>query len=97
MTSSQEQIIAGIAAIVEEVTGIEPSEVTADKSFVDGLDIDSLSLVEIVVQMEDEYGVKIADEDIQQLHTVGDAVAYVQQMETANPEVAERIRASLGE
>jgi acyl carrier protein len=40
---SQEEIIAGIAEIIEEVTGIEPSEVTPEKSFVDDLDIDSLS------------------------------------------------------
>ncbi|MBN0975567.1 MULTISPECIES: acyl carrier protein [unclassified Gordonia (in: high G+C Gram-positive bacteria)] len=95
MSASQSQIVAGIAEIVEDVTGIEPEEVTVDKSFVDDLDIDSLSIVEIVVQLEDKYGVKIADEDIQQLSTVGDAVAFVQRMEIENPAVAERIKATL--
>lgn len=95
VSASQSQIIAGIAAIVEEVTGIEPEEVTVGKSFVDDLDIDSLSIVEIVVQLEDKYGVKIADEDIQQLSTVGDAVAFVQRMEIENPAVAERLKATL--
>jgi acyl carrier protein len=58
---TQDELIAGIAEIIEEVTGIEPSEVTVEKSFVDDLDIDSLSMVEIAVQTEDKYGVKIPD------------------------------------
>lgn len=59
MPVTQEEIIAGIAEIIEEVTGIEPSEITPEKSFVDDLDIDSLSMVEIAVQTEDKYGVNI--------------------------------------
>jgi acyl carrier protein len=74
---SQEEIIAGIAEIIEEVTGIEPSEITPEKSFVDDLDIDSLSMVEIAVQTEDKYGVKIPDEDLAGLRTVGDVVNYI--------------------
>jgi acyl carrier protein len=78
---SQEEIIAGIAEIIEEVTGIEPSEITPEKSFVDDLDIDSLSMVEIAVQTEDKYGVKIPDEDLAGLRTVGDVVNYIQKLE----------------
>ncbi|MFD4294447.1 meromycolate extension acyl carrier protein AcpM [Rhodococcus sp. NPDC058505] len=81
MAHTQEEIIAGIAEIIEEVTGIEPSEVTIEKAFVDDLDIDSLSMVEIAVQMEDKYGVKIPDEDLASLRTVGDVVTYVQKLE----------------
>ncbi len=77
MAVSQEEIIAGIAEIIEEVTGIEPSEVTPEKSFVDDLDIDSLSMVEIAVQAEDKFGVKIPDDELANLKTVGDAVNYV--------------------
>ena len=95
MAASQEEIIAGIAEIIEEVTGIEPSEVTLEKSFVDDLDIDSLSMVEIAVQTEDKYGVKIPDEDLAGLKTVGDAVAYIQKLEAENPEAAEAIRAQM--
>ncbi|MFD3812279.1 meromycolate extension acyl carrier protein AcpM [Rhodococcus sp. NPDC058639] len=79
--ATQEEIIAGLAEIIEEVTGIEPSEVSVDKSFVDDLDIDSLSMVEIAVQTEDKYGVKIPDEDLASLRTVGDAVNYIQKLE----------------
>ena len=95
MAVSQEEIIAGIAEIIEEVTGIEPSEVTPEKSFVDDLDIDSLSMVEIAVQTEDKYGVKIPDEDLAGLRTVGDVVAYIQKLEEENPEAAEALREKL--
>ena len=77
MGASQQEIIAGLAEIIEEVTGIEPSEVTPEKSFVDDLDIDSLSMVEIAVQAEDKFGVKIPDDELANLKTVGDAVNYV--------------------
>lgn len=93
MATSQEEIIAGIAEIIEEVTGIEPSEVTVEKSFVDDLDIDSLSLVEIAVQMEDKYDVKIPDEDLAGLRTVGDAVNYVQKLESEDSEAAQALKA----
>ena len=95
MTVSQEEIIAGIAEIIEEVTGIEPSEITPEKSFVDDLDIDSLSMVEIAVQTEDKYGVKIPDEDLAGLRTVGDVVNYIQKLEEENPEAAEALRSKL--
>ena len=94
MPATQEEIIAGLAEIIEEVTGIEPSEVTPEKSFVDDLDIDSLSMVEIAVQTEDKYGVKIPDEDLAGLRTVGDVVAYIQKLEEENPEAAAAIRAT---
>ncbi|GLB62806.1 meromycolate extension acyl carrier protein [Dietzia sp. NCCP-2495] len=81
MARTEAEIIAGLAEIVEEVTGIEPSEVTLEKSFVDDLDIDSLSMVEIAVQTEDRYGVEIPDEDLAKLRTVQDAVDYIQKID----------------
>ncbi|MFD4267521.1 meromycolate extension acyl carrier protein AcpM [Rhodococcus sp. NPDC058481] len=95
--ATQEELVSGIAEIIEEVTGIEPSEVTIDKSFVDDLDIDSLSMVEIAVQTEDKYGVKIPDEDLAGLRTVGDAVDYIQKLAAENPEAAEAIQAKVGD
>jgi acyl carrier protein len=71
------EILAGLAEIVEEVAGVAQDDVTADKSFVDDLDIDSLSMVEIAVQAEDKFGVKIPDDELANLKTVGDAVTYV--------------------
>lgn len=81
MARTAEEIISGLSEIVEEVTGIEPEQISVDKSFVDDLDIDSLSMVEIAVQTEDRYGVEIPDEDLAKLRTVGDAVEYIQKLD----------------
>ncbi|APU17094.1 MULTISPECIES: acyl carrier protein [Actinoalloteichus] len=70
-------IADGLAAIVEEVAGVAADDVTQDKSFIDDLDIDSLSMVEIAVQAEDKFGVKIPDDELANLKTVGDAVKYI--------------------
>ena len=74
---SNEDILAGLAEIVEEIAGVEAAEVTPEKSFVDDLDIDSLSMVEIAVQAEDKFGVKIPDDQLAELKTVSDAVNYI--------------------
>ena len=94
---SNEDIIAGLGEIVEEVAGVAAADVTVDKSFTDDLDIDSLSMVEIAVQTEDKYGVKIPDEDLAGLRTVGDVVNYIQKLEEENPEAAAAIRAQMSE
>lgn len=74
---TNEEILKGLAEIVEEVAGVSASDVTLEKAFVDDLDIDSLSMVEIAVQAEDKFGVKIPDDELANLKTVGDAVDYV--------------------
>ncbi|MCA1185924.1 acyl carrier protein [Saccharopolyspora sp. 6V] len=74
---ANEEIAQGLAGIVEEVAGVDADEVTVEKSFVDDLDIDSLSMVEIAVQAEDKFGVKIPDDELANLKTVGDAVDYI--------------------
>jgi acyl carrier protein len=74
---ANEEILDGLADIVEEVAGVAKDDVTVDKSFVDDLDIDSLSMVEIAVQAEDKFGVKIPDDELANLKTVGDAVDYI--------------------
>ncbi|NIJ13534.1 acyl carrier protein [Saccharomonospora amisosensis] len=71
------EILSGLAEIVEEVAGVAQDDVSLEKSFVDDLDIDSLSMVEIAVQAEDKFGVKIPDDELANLKTVGDAVDYV--------------------
>jgi acyl carrier protein len=74
---SNEEILQGFAEIVEEIAGVDAAEVTSEKSFVDDLDIDSLSMVEIAVQAEDKFGVKIPDDQLAELKTVADAVNYI--------------------
>ena len=74
---ANEEIQKDLAEIVEEIAGVAAADVTPDKSFVDDLDIDSLSMVEIAVQAEDKFGVKIPDDELANLKTVGDAVDYI--------------------
>ena len=77
MAHSEADVLAGLAEIVEEVAGIPASSVQMGKSFTDDLDVDSLSMVEVVVAAEEKFGVKIPDEDVKNLSTVGDAVNYI--------------------
>jgi acyl carrier protein len=90
--ADQQEVLTGLAEIVNEVAGVPADSVQLDKSFTDDLDIDSLSMVEIAVQTEDKYGVKIPDEDLAGLRTVGDVVAYIQKLEEENPEAAAALR-----
>jgi acyl carrier protein len=69
--------LEGLAAIVNEVAGTPIDDITPEKSFVDDLDIDSLSMVEVVMACEDKFGVSIPDGEVKNLKTVGDAVAYI--------------------
>jgi acyl carrier protein len=76
--ASTEEIRAGLADIVNEVAGIPAEDVQLDKSFTDDLDVDSLSMVEVVVAAEEAFSVKIPDEEVKNLTTVGDAVAFIE-------------------
>ena len=75
---SQQEILAGLARIVNEIAGVPVGDITLDKSFIDDLDVDSLSMVEIATAAEDQFGVRIPDEDLKDLKTVGDAVSYIE-------------------
>jgi len=75
--SSREEIVAGLAEILEEVAGVSTADVSEEKSFTEDLDVDSLSMVEVVVAAEEKFGVKIPDDQVQNLKTVGDAVSYI--------------------
>ena len=76
--ASTEEIRTDIAEIVNDVAGVAVGDVQLDKSFSDDLDVDSLSMVEIIYACEEKFGVSIPDEDAKNLKTVGDAVAFVE-------------------
>lgn len=75
--ADQNEILAGLAEIVNEETGVEIEDIQLDKSFTDDLDIDSISMMTIVVNAEEKFGVTIPDEEVKNLVTVGDAVNFI--------------------
>ena len=74
---TDQEILAGLAEIIEEIAGTPADEVTPGASFVDDHDIDSLSMVEIAVAAQDKFGVEIPDEQLKDLKTVQDVVTFV--------------------
>ena len=77
MALTQDAVLAGIKEIVEEVAGIPAASIEMGKNFTDDLDVDSLSMVEVVVAAEERFGAKIPDEQDTELKTVGDAVNFI--------------------
>ncbi|WP_042419155.1 acyl carrier protein [Streptacidiphilus anmyonensis] len=77
MMATQDEVLSGLAEIVNEIAGIPAEDVELDKSFTDDLDVDSLSMVEVVVAAEERFDVKIPDDEVKNLKTVGDAVNYI--------------------
>ncbi len=77
MAFSNDEILAGLAEIINDETGIAADAVALEKSFTDDLDIDSISMMTIVVNAEEKFDVKIPDDEVQNLKTVGDAVNFI--------------------
>ena len=68
-----------VVAIVSDQLGVPKEEVTRESSFVDDLKADSLDVVELVMEFEDQFEVTIPDDDYEKIRTVGDAVDYIEE------------------
>ena len=77
MALTQETVLDGIKEIVVEIAGISADKIAMDKKFTEDLDVDSLSMVEVVVAAEEKFGVKIPDDEVTKMATVGDAVNFI--------------------
>ncbi|CAB4562358.1 MAG: acyl carrier protein [Actinobacteria bacterium] len=77
MAHTTEEVLAGLAELINDETGISPDQVTLEKSFTDDLDIDSISMMTIVVNAEEKFDVKIPDDEVKNLTTVGEAVSFI--------------------
>jgi len=79
----KEEVMSGISekikSVIAEQLGVKPDEVTDQAKFVDDLGADSLDTVELVMALEEEYGIEIPDEDAEKLTTVGEAIKYIEE------------------
>jgi len=66
-----------VKSIIADRLDVEESKVTMEASFKDDLEADSLDVVELIMELEDEFDMEIADEEAEKLNTVGDAVDYI--------------------
>lgn len=68
-----------VQSVVSEQLGVDLEKVTADAEFVQDLNADSLDLVELIMQLEEEFGVEISDEQAESIVSVGDALEFIQE------------------
>ncbi|HET6352101.1 MAG TPA: acyl carrier protein [Coriobacteriia bacterium] len=74
----RDEILEKVSAVIVEQLNADEADVNEDASFVDDLGADSLDIVELVMALEEEFGISIPDEEAENIKTVGDAVAFIE-------------------
>lgn len=77
MAASRDEVFERIKEVLAERLSVEETDINEEANFQEDLDADSLDLVEMIMELEDQFGIKIPDEDAQKIQTVGQAVDYV--------------------
>jgi acyl carrier protein len=74
----RDEIMDKVRSVIVEQLSVEEDDVTEDAAFIDDLGADSLDIVELVMALEEEFGISIPDEQAESIKTVGDAVSYIE-------------------
>jgi acyl carrier protein len=77
MAASRDEVFERIKEVLSERLSVDEADINEEANFQEDLDADSLDLVEMIMELEDQFGIKIPDEDAQKIQTVGQAVDYV--------------------
>ena len=73
----EQKVFDQVKKVVIEQLGVNESEVTREASFVDDLGADSLDTVELVMALEESFGIEIPDEDAEKIKTIGNTITYI--------------------
>lgn len=79
MTQDQGTVNERLKRIISEQLGVDESQVTPEASFEEDLNADSLDLVELIMSLEEEFGVEISEEEAEKIRTVGDAEEFIRE------------------
>lgn len=74
---SEEEIFNKIKDMIADNFDVDKDKITEDTNFMNDLDADSIDLVEFILQLEDEFGAEIPDDEAEKINTIGDAVSYI--------------------
>ena len=82
MAAANESIFSDLKEIIVEQLAVDPEEVTMEASFVEDLNADSLDLVELIMEIEEKFGIQVPDEVAEKIVTVNDAIEYIQEQKS---------------
>ena len=85
MALSREEVLGRIRSHLADELGIDAAEIRDESRFKEDLEADSLDLVELVMELEDGYGIRIAEDEAERIKTVGQAVDFVLSHASAHP------------
>ena len=74
----RDEIMEKVKAVIVDQLNVDEADVVEDASFIDDLGADSLDIVELVMALEEEFGISIPDEEAENIKTVGDAIAFIE-------------------